>query len=316
MKVVILDAGTLGEDLPLDALCSRYDTTVYKSTSPEEISSRAENADVLILNKLKMNSETLKSSIPKLICVTATGYDNVDLNFCRENNIAVCNVVGYSTNSVAQVTVGMVMQLVLHLNEYTEFVRSGQYSKSGNANRLSPTFYELEGKTWGIVGYGNIGQKVAKIAESFGCKILVNKRTPIKEYECVSLEEICRSSDIITVHTPLTNETNNLISYPEIELMKNTAILVNVARGAVCNEQALTDAVLNNKIGGLGIDVYSKEPIDLSHPFNKIINHSNVCLTPHMAWGAFESRKRCIDEIVLNIEAFKSGETRNRVDLL
>ena len=314
MKVAVLDASTLGNDIKLNALTDLYETTVYDSTSTEEISKRAKEADVLVLNKIKINKETLKGSLPRLICLAATGYDNVDLDFCRKNNIAVSNVVGYSTDSVAQLTVGIAMELALHLQEYTDFVRSGKYTKSNVANRLSPTFYELNGKTWGIIGYGNIGKKVAKIAESFGCKILVNKRTPVVEYDCVSVDEICSSADIISVHTPLTKETRDLISYPQIELMKSNAILINVARGAVCNEQALTDAILNNKIGGLGIDVYTKEPFDTEHPFNKIIDHPNVCLTPHMAWGAYEARLRCIDEIALNIKAFEKGEKRNRVD--
>ncbi len=314
MKVAVLDASTLGNDIKLNALTDLYDTTVYNSTSKNEISPRAKDADVLVINKIKINEETLNGSLPRLICLAATGYDNVDLDFCRKNNIAVCNVVGYSTDSVAQLTVGIAMELLLHLREYTDFVRSGKYTESNVANRLSPTFYELNGKTWGIIGYGNIGKKVAQIAESFGCRILVNKRTPVSEYKCVSVEEICSSADIISVHTPLTSETKNLISYPQLKLMKKNAILVNVARGAVCDEQALTDAILNNQIGGLGVDVYTKEPFDTGHPFNKIINHPNVCLTPHMAWGAYEARLRCIDEIALNIKAFQKGEKRNRVD--
>ena len=280
----------------------------------KEIEQRTKGFDVIITNKLKLNRETLGSSIPKLICVTATGYDNIDIAFCRENNIAVCNIVGYSTDSVAQLTVAMVLNLCTHIPEYTDFVNSGNYSKSNAANRLSPTYYELNGKTWGIVGFGNIGKKVATIAQSFGCNILVNKKTPVDGFNCVNLKTLFQNSDIITVHTPLNDSTINLINREMIDLMKSNAILVNVARGAVCDEQALADAILDKKIAGLGVDVYTKEPFAENHPFNKLLGLPNVCLTPHMAWGAYEARMRCITEISENIKAFKNGQKRNRVD--
>lgn len=315
MKIVVLDAGTLGDDVSLSPISDVYETDVYKFTIPEEIEQRVSGHDVVITNKLKINKHTLGNSLPKLVCVTATGYDNVDMDFCRENNIAVCNIVGYSTDSVAQLTVAMVLNLCTHIPEYTEFVNSGQYSKSNAANRLSPTFYELCGKTWGIVGFGNIGRKVSDIAKSFGCKILVNKRTPVSGYDCVDIETLCKCSDIITVHTPLNDSTRNLIDTELISMMKESAILVNVSRGAVCDEQALTDAILDKKIAGLGVDVYTKEPFDSNHPFNKLLNLPNVCLTPHMAWGAFEARMRCITEIRDNIKAFENGKSRNRVDI-
>lgn len=315
MKIVVLDAGTLGDDVSLSPISDVYETDVYKFTMPEEIEQRVSGHDVVITNKLKINKHTLGNSLPKLVCVTATGYDNVDMDFCRENNIAVCNIVGYSTDSVAQLTVAMVLNLCTHIPEYTEFVNSGQYSKSNAANRLSPTFYELCGKTWGIVGFGNIGRKVSDIAKSFGCKILVNKRTPVSGYDCVDIETLCKCSDIITVHTPLNDSTRNLIDTELISMMKESAILVNVSRGAVCDEEALCNAILDKKIAGLGIDVYTKEPFDSNHPFNKLLNLPNVCLTPHMAWGAFEARMRCITEIRDNIKAFENGKSRNRVDI-
>lgn len=315
MKVVILDAGTLGDDISLSPICDKYETTVYLSTNPEQIEERTKNFDVIVTNKLKLNRTTLGSSKPKLICVTATGYDNIDMDFCKENNIAVCNIVGYSTNSVAQLTVAMVLNLCTHIPEYTDFVNSGSYSSSNSANRLSPAFYELNDKTWGVVGFGNIGRKVAEIAKSFGCRVIVNKKTPVQDFECVDLNTLCKRSDIITVHTPLDDTTKNLIDDAQISLMKPNAILVNVARGAVCNEQALTSAILNKKIAAIGVDVYTKEPFDKDHPFNKILGFNNVCLTPHMAWGAFEARMRCITEIAENINSFENNLKRNRVDI-
>ena len=315
MKIVVLDAGTLGNDISLSPICDLYETDVYQFTLPEEIEKRVHGHDVIVTNKLKINQNTLGSSLPKLVCVTATGYDNIDMDFCKKNNIAVCNIVGYSTASVAQLTLAMVLNLCTHIPEYTDFVNSGKYSQSNTANRLSPTFNELNGKTWGIVGFGNIGKKVAEIAKSFGCSILVNKRTPADGCNCVDIDTLCKESDIITIHTPLNDSTFNLIDEKLISKMKSTAILVNVARGAVCNEQALADAILNKKIAGLGIDVYTKEPFDTEHPFNKLLGLPNVCLTPHMAWGAYEARMRCITEIRDNIKAFESGQIRNRVDV-
>ena len=316
MKVVVLDAGTLGDDISLSPLTEQFETTVYTQTATDQIEERVFGFDVIVTNKLKLNCETLGNSLPKLICVTATGYDNIDLDFCRKNSIAVCNIVGYSTDSVAQLTAAMVLNLATHIPEYTEFVNSGSYTKSGSANRLSPAFYELNGKTWGIVGLGNIGKKVATIAQSFGCKVIVNKRTPDPDYTCVDLDTLCRESDIISVHTPLNDSTRNLINKEKINMMKPTSLLINVARGAVCDEEALTNAVLDKKIAGIGVDVYTKEPFDKNHPFNKLMGLPNVCLTPHMAWGAFEARMRCITEIAENITAFTNGKLRNRVDLL
>ncbi len=315
MNVVILDAGTLGSDISLTPITGAYDTVVYTSTTSAQIIERIKDFDVIIVNKLKLNEENLMYASPKLICVTATGYDNIDLNYCKKRGIAVCNIVGYSTSSVAQCTAAMVLSLSTHLPAYNQFVRDGSYQKSGLANCLSPAFYELAGKTWGIVGFGNIGKSVAKIAESFGCQIIVHKKTPISDYACVSIDTLCENADIITVHTPLTPHTYHLIGKNQIARMKSNCILVNVSRGNVCDETALTEAILENKIAGIGIDVYSKEPFDSAHPFQKILHKPNVCLTPHMAWGAFEARSRCIEEIAKNIFAFQQGESRNRVDL-
>lgn len=315
MKVVILDAGTLGADTSLSPITDSFETTVYSKTAPEEIPERIAGFDVIITNKLKLHAENLKNASAKLICVTATGYDNIDISFCKANHIAVCNIVGYSTASVAQCAAAMVLNLAMHLPEYQNFVNTGSYQKSGAANHLIPTFHELEGKIWGIIGLGNIGKKVAAIAESFGCRVIAHKRTPDPNYTCVSLETLCKTADIITIHTPLTEDTRNLIGQIQIDQMKPNCILVNVARGAVCDEKALAEAVLNKKIAGIGIDVYSKEPFDNAHPFQKLLNLPNVCLTPHMAWGAFEARQRCVKEIAENIFAFQKGIIRNRVDI-
>ena len=314
MRAVILDAKTLGDDICFDAIEAAAQVTRYPTTAPEEVEQRIHQAEVVIINKVRLNETNLKNARNlRLICVAATGYDNIDTEYCQKRGIAVCNVKGYSTHSVAQLTISMVLSLMMHLPDFTFFVRSGAYSDSGVANRLTPVFHELYGKTWGILGAGNIGGQVARVAEAFGCRVLVCRRTKDPVYPTVDVDTLCRECDILSVHTPLTSETKVIINSRRIAMMKDGVILVNVARGAVTDEQAVADAVLSGKIGGFGCDVYSTEPFDKEHPFHELLNRPNVCLTPHMAWGAAEARQRCMDEIGENIRAFMCGVHRNRV---
>lgn len=317
MKITVLDASTLGADIKLDGLASLGELTTFSSTTPEQTQAHCAGSDVLVLNKVKINESTLPDTTGiKLICITATGFDNVDLDYCRKKMIGVCNVVGYSTDSVAQTTVASVLYLFNHMPEFTRHVREGNYTSEGVANCLTPVFREISGKTWGIVGCGNIGAKVANVAEALGCRVIVNKRTPSEEFENVDIDTLCRESDIISIHTPLSESTRGLINKEKISLMKKSVIISNVARGAVTDEEAITEAVLKGRIAGFATDVYSAEPFPCDHPFNKIKHLDNVCLTPHMAWGASEARARCIDEICENIKAFYNGEIRCRVDKL
>ena len=223
-------------------------------------------------------------------------------------------MVGYSTQSVAQLTLSMALSLYTNLTQFTDFVRSGEYTQAGIANRLTPVYHEIAGKTWGIVGYGNIGKQVARVAEALGCNILVYKRTPIDDVECVDFDTVCQKSDILSLHVPLNDQTRNLLDKEHIAMLKKSAVIINVARGAVTDEEALTEAILDGRIGGLGVDVYSKEPFEVEHPFNKIKHLPNVLLTPHMAWGGYETRVRLLAEIKENIIAFYSGKNRCRVD--
>ena len=314
MKIVFLDASTIGADVDL-SLFERYgDLKVYPTTSKEEFVERAADCDVIIINKLKVGRENLPyCPNVKLVCITATGFDNIDTEYCRERGIAVCNVVGYSTQNVAQLSVAMVLSLICHLTEYNRSVADGSYTRGGIANILTPVYHEICGKTWGIVGYGNIGKQVGVVAKALGCRVLVYKRTPIEGEECVDIDTLCRESDIISVHTPLNDGTRGLISRERIAMMKSDAILVNVARGAVCDEEAIADAILEGKLGGIGIDVYSKEPFGSDHPMARIAGRDNVILTPHMAWGSYEARNRCCEEIALNIESYLNGGRRNRI---
>lgn len=314
MKITFLDASTIGSDVDLSLFEKFGEFNVYRSTTQEEFADHVADSDVIIVNKLKVGRNNLPACQKvRLICVTATGYDNIDTEYCRENGIAVCNVVGYSTQNVAQLTVAMVLSLFCHLTEYNRSVADGSYTRGGVANILTPVYHEIFGKTWGIVGYGNIGKQVGAVAKALGCKVVVYKRTPIEGEECVDIDTLCRVSDIITVHTPLNDGTRGLISRERITMMKNEAIIVNVARGAVCDEAAIADAICEGKLGGVGVDVYSKEPFGQDHPMARIAGLDNVILTPHMAWGSYEARVRCCEEIVLNIESFINGERRNRI---
>ncbi len=315
IRAVILDGATLGEDISFSSLREVCDLTVYPLTAPHEVAQRIEEADVVIVNKIKLGETNLAgAAVLKLICVAATGYDNIDLAYCRSRSIGVCNVIGYSTDSVAQLTVAMALQLVFHLPVFTDFVKNGAYTASGVANRLYPAFHELAGKTWGILGAGNIGKKVARIAEAFGCRVIVCRRTPDPDYPTVDIDTLCRQADILSVHTPLTDETRGLVSRARIAMMKPGAIFINVARGAVADEAALADAVREGHLGGIGIDVYTEEPFSETHPLYAVRECPNALLTPHMAWGAVEARQRCMDEIAKNIRAYFAAEVRCRVD--
>lgn len=317
IKITVLDAKTLGDDLDLSPLSEVGAYEIYQNTSPEQVAERICDSDVVIINKVKLNESNLSNAKKlRLICIAATGYDNVDVEYCKRAGIGVCNVVGYSTDSVAQITVATVLTLACHIKEHTESVAGGEYTRSGVANRLVPVYHEIAGMTWGIVGYGNIGKKVAEIAEAFGCRVIVNRKRQTDDPRCVSLDTLSEESDIISIHTPLNETTRGLISRDMISVMKKNAIVVNAARGAVTDEEALAESLKEGRIAALGSDVYSVEPFGEDHPFYSIKDYPNVCFTPHMAWGAYEARVRCLNEIIKNIKSFYNGEIRSRVDLI
>ena len=315
MKTVFLDARTMGDDLNWNALHTCSELTVYDLTAPSEIAGRISDAEVILVNKVRLTGEVLSAAhAVQLICVAATGYDNIDLDYCRRHGIAVCNVLGYSTDSVAQLTVAIALSLYMHLPVFSQYVASGEYSASGIANKVTPPFHELRNATWGIVGGGNIGATVAAVASAFGCRVVVCRRRPDPLYQTADIDTLCAMADILTIHVPLTAETRGMLSRARIAAMKPGAVLVNTARGAVTDEAALAEALVSGRLGGLGCDVYSQEPFDEQHPFYSIRNHPNACLTPHMAWGAKEARQRCLDEIAENIRCFIAGTRRSRID--
>ena len=313
-KIVVLDAGTLGDDLSLAPLEAVGEVTVYRVSPPDTVRERIRGADAVILNKVKIGEAQLPDEeAPGIICVAATGFDNIDLEACRRHGVAVANVRGYSSESVMQVTIGLVLSLMTHLPAYCKATADGSYTRGGNANLLVPTYHEVAGLTWGVVGAGRIGTRVADVARALGCRVLTNRRHP--DGVSVDLPTLLRESDIVTVHCPLNPETRGLIGEAELAMMKDGAILVNMARGAVTDEAAVAEAVRSGKLGGLGCDVYSVEPFGEDHPYYAIRDLENVLLTPHMSWGAYEARDRCLREMILNMQAFFSGEERCRVDL-
>ena len=314
MKAVILDSATLGEDIDLSPIKRVCELTEYRATGENDICKRISDAEVIIVNKIKLGAHNLcHAKNLKLICVTATGYDNIDTAYCKERGIALYNVPGYSTDSVAQLTVAMALSLVNHLSEYTDFVNSGAYTASGVANKLTPVYHEMSSITWGVVGGGAIGSRVAEIATALGCRVLLCRRREDTRYETCDIDTLCSRADIISLHVPLNDGTRKMIDQNRITKMKKGAILINVARGAVTDEAAVTEAVESGHLGGIGIDVFTEEPFSEEHPYNRILGRSNVCLTPHMAWGSYESRARCVSVIADNIISFSSENNTNRI---
>ena len=314
MKITVLDSATLGNDIDLSLFNDLGEVEIFNVSPRETVADRIKDTDVCIINKVKLDEPVLKDAKKlKLICIAATGYDNIDTAYCQSNGIAVCNVAGYSANSVSQLTLAMVLSASVNLNAFSNSVANGSYSAGNVQNILTPVYHELCGKTWGIIGYGGIGRRVGAAASALGCRVIVNKRTPVDDAECVDLQTLLKESDVITVHVPLTDSTRGMIGETELKLMKDGVFLVNVARGAVLDEAAVANAVISGKLGFFGCDVYSTEPMPVEHPFDKIKEYQNVCLTPHMAWGAYEARVRCINEIKLNIISYINGENRNRI---
>ncbi len=314
-KIVLLDCETIGMDISPDPFRAFGELVIFPNSSPDEIAERVADADIVLTNKCRLDRSNLAGAEKlQLICIAATGFDNIDVAWCRENGVAVCNVKGYSTDCVSQLTVAIALSLSMHLKEYGSYVADGSYTASGCFNLLTPQFHELRGRTWGIVGAGNIGMQVARVAEALGCRVIVYQRHPNSFYPTVSLEELCLSSDIISLHVPLSDSTRGMIGARQIELMKDGVVLINVARGAVTDEKAVAMAVESGRIGAFGCDVYSIEPFPEEHPFSAIKDRPNVLLTPHMAWGAVETRNRLIREMADNVRAFLEGERRNRID--
>lgn len=315
MKLVVLEKMSLGFDIDISFYEEFGEVIYYDNTSVDEIADRIADTDIVIANKVPLNVETIGgASKLKLICETATGYNNVDIDYCRKNGIRVTNAVGYSTPIVAQHTFAMALYLLEKLPVYDKYVKNGDYEKAPMFTCFEPYFTELEGKTWGIIGLGNIGRKVAEIAKVFGCRVIfysASGRNDTTDFEKVDFDTLLSESDVLSLHCPLTDRTQNIINAEALAKMKKTAILLNVARGPVVDEQALYDALTTGQIAAAGLDVLVKEPITADNPLARIKDSTKLLITPHMAWASREARIRCAREVYLNIKSFLAGEKRN-----
>lgn len=313
MKVVLLERNSVGLDVAVDCFEEFGEVRYYGTTAYEDIARNIADADIVVSNKVKLNEETLKDCPNvKIICQSATGFDNVDLNYCRSRGITVTNVVNYSTNAVAQHTFALALYLCEKLRHYDEYVKSGAYGAQNNFTNYDLTWREMDGKTWGIIGMGNIGKRVARIAEGFGLKVIHHSLTGHNSdvYENVDFDTILKESDYLSLHCPLSDLSRGLINAEALKKMKNTAVLINVARGPVVVAKDLVDALNSGEIAAAGLDVLEKEPIDQTDPLNEIKDSTKLIITPHNAWASVEARENLISEVYNNIKAYLNGEER------
>ncbi|MCI9015051.1 MAG: D-2-hydroxyacid dehydrogenase [Lachnospiraceae bacterium] len=319
MKLVILERNSVGTDVDVSCFEKFGEVTCYPNTVAANTSERVKDADIILANKAPLNESTLKDAPNvKLICLLATGFDNVDLAYCKSRSIKVTNVVNYCTSTVAQHTLLLALALSEKIAFYDDYVKSGAYSAQDRFSNFDRTFYDLEGKTWGIIGMGTIGRRVAGLAQAFGCRVIfysASGKSTCTDYERVEFDTLLQESDILSLHCPLSDRTRGLINKDALSKMKETAILVNVARGPVVDTRALCDALVTDRIAGAGLDVLEQEPMAKDNPLARIKDSSKLIITPHMAWASLESRTRLVDEVVKNIEAFLAGENRNVVNL-
>lgn len=317
MKIVILERGSVGDDVSVDCLKELGETVIYHNTVAGEVEERVKEADIVIANKAPLNRETLKDAASlKLICEFATGFDNIDLEYCREKGIRVANVVDYSTAAVAQHTFALCFYVLEKLHHYDHYVKSGEYAAQSRFSNFDIPFTELEGKVWGIVGMGNIGRRVAKIAEAFGCKVIfysASGNSTCTDYERVDFDTLLQKSDFLSLHCPLSDKTRKLIDLDALRKMKKSAILINVARGPVVDDEALYTVLTEGMIAGAGLDVTGTEPMKESNPLSRIMDSNKLIITPHLAWASIEARNRVVEETYKNIKAFYEGVERNVV---
>ncbi len=304
MKIVVLDAITFG-DTPLNGFYELGEVEIYQKTAPNETLERIKEADVIVTNKVIISKEHMQACQNlKLICIAATGMNNVDLKAADELGIAVKNVAGYSTESVVQHTFSMLLYLLEHSHYYDEVVKSGKYSKSGIFTDVSKPFHEIAGKKWGIIGLGAIGKRVAEVAEAFGAEVSyysTSGKNSFAKYRQVELHELLKESDFITIHAPLNEKTQNLLDYKELELLKEKAILLNLGRGGIVNEAAIAK-IVDQKELYFGLDVFEKEPLSQNSPLLKVKNKQRLHLTPHIAWTSKEARAKLIEGVLTNIK--------------
>ena len=312
MDIVLLDADTIGKDIDLSPFNRLGNVTVYGFSTPEEMRERVTDADVIILNKMQVSAYTLeKASRLKLVCVTATGTNNLDKDYLEKRGIAWRNVAGYSTETVTQHTFAMLFYLLEKLPYYDNYVKSEAYVDNTTFTHFANVFHELSGMTWGIIGLGAIGQRVARIAAEFGCHVIYYSTTGKnnqQDYERVTFDALLEQSDIVSVHAPLTEATEGLMNAQAFSKMKKSALFLNLGRGPVVVEQDLADALNQGQILAAGLDVLCTEPMSADNPLKNIKDSNRLLITPHIAWASVEARKRLMDIIWHQIDEFARNQ--------
>jgi glycerate dehydrogenase len=309
-KIVFLDEYSIaGRDL--STITSQGDYVAYENTRKEEVVERLKGADVAITNKVVIDGEAMRQ-LPdlKLICVAATGMNNVDLEAAKELGIVVKNAVGYSTTSVAETTLASALALARNVVYFDEYFHDGRYAKADRAFCYDRFTFELRGKKWGIIGLGNIGREVARLASAFGCEVRYFSTSGVKreeEYPSMELDELLKWSDIVSVHSPLNEHTKGLIGRDELQLMKPSSLIINVARGGIINEEALAKALNDKIIAGAGLDVFSREPLHTS-PLYDLSDNFALMASPHTAWASDAARQELIKCIAQNIQEYLNSK--------
>ncbi|MBR2044572.1 MAG: D-2-hydroxyacid dehydrogenase [Agathobacter sp.] len=308
MKIVFLDVKTIGEDIDLSAFDTLGEVVKYPFSTPEEALVRTEDADVVVLNKVEINEKSIGNAKNlKLVCVTATGTNNLDKEYLAEKGIEWRNVAGYSTESVAQHTFSLLFYLLEKMRYYDEYVKSEKYIGDTTFTHFANVFHEIAGKTWGIVGLGNIGRRVAEIAKLFGCHVIyysTSGKNNNADYERVSFDEILEQADILSVHAPVDENTKGLFDKAAFEKMKPSSIFINVGRGPIVVEQDLADALTEGQIAAAGLDVLAVEPMVESNPLRHIKDSEKLIITPHIAWASVEARTRLMGIIFNQIKEY------------
>lgn len=308
MKIVFLDRKSIGEDIDLSAFNRFGEVIIYDYSTVEEAAERTKEADIIVLNKVPVNEATIgEASNLKLVCVTATGTNNLDKDYLAKRGIEWRNVAGYSTEAVAQHTLGLLLYLFEHLNYYDNYVKSEKYVNDKLFTHFEMHFNEIYGKTWGIIGLGAIGRRVAEIATCLGANVVyysTSGRNNDDTYKRVDFDTLLSESDIISIHAPLDDNTLHLIDKTALSKMKKTAFLINVGRGPIIVEQDLADALNNDVIAGAGLDVLDVEPMSEDNPLRGVKDSNKLIITPHIAWAAVEARQRLMGIIQGQIEEF------------
>lgn len=310
MKIVVLEGNAAGQGVSWDVLQQYGELTVYPGLSQAEVREKIRDADVIVPNKLVIDASVLEGSRVRLVCEAATGYNNIDIDYCRAHGIRVTNVRNYSTDSVAQHTLALVLAVSERLAYYDRYVKDGSYAAGTAFSHVAHNFHELSGKTFGIVGLGNIGRRVAELATAFGCRVIyysASGQTYDVPYTRVSFDELLTDSDILTVHCPLTEQTRHLFTYEAFVKMKPEAVFVNVARGPVVCEADLARAIAEEQIAGAGLDVFEREPMPEDSPLLSVGKQDHLVMVPHIGWGAIEARQRLIADIAHSLSCYKNG---------